>query len=174
MTKEVKEIVRKERICGDLKEMGQIAESLAGRILGKKAFIKADVIYHWAEIVGEEWSNLAKPLDIEFRKEERKKGVLLVEVASGAIALELELKSKLILAKVNTYFGYEAVERIKIIQNLEMIKNINQSSDNLEKMLVSKEEENYIMQQADAIANSNLGLALQNLGKAIFKHNKKM
>lgn len=174
MTKEVKEIVRKERICGDLKEMGQIAESLAGRILGKKAFIKADVIYHWSEIVGEEWSNLTKPLDIEFRKEERKKGVLLVEVASGAIALELELKSKLILAKVNTYFGYEAVERIKIIQNLEMIKNINQSSDNLEKMLVSKEEENYIMQQADAIANSNLGLALQNLGKAIFKHNKKM
>lgn len=174
MTKEVKGIVRKERICGDLKEMGQIAESLAGRILGKKAFIKADVICHWAEIVGEEWANLAKPLDIEFRKEERKKGVLSVEVASGAIALELELKSKLILAKVNTYFGYEAVERIKIIQNLEMIKNINQSSDNLEKMLVSKEEENYIMQQADAIVNQSLGLALQNLGKAIFKHNKKM
>ena len=55
-----------------------------------------------------------------------------------------------------------------------MIKNINQSSDNLEKMLVSKEEENYIMQQADAIVNQSLGLALQNLGKAIFKHNKKM
>ncbi len=171
--KNEKEIVSLERKCGDLRNMDAVVGAFARKILGKKAFIEADVIANWSDIVGEELAKLTKPIKIEFKKDERKGGVLHIEAASGAMALELQQKSKIVLSKVNVYFGYEAVDRLRIMQNLQIVKNISLSSDNSEKKLVSEEEENYIRQQLEGINNPELCVALDKLGRAIVINNKK-
>ncbi len=171
--KNEKEIVSSERRCGDLCSMDAVVGVFARKILGRKAFVEADVIANWGEIVGEELAKLTKPIRIDFKKDERKGGVLYIEAASGALALELQQKSKIVLSKVNVFFGYEAVERLKIMQNLQIAKELSLSSDNSEKKLVSEEEENYIRQQLKGINNQELRATLEKLGRAIVANNKK-
>lgn len=173
MMKKEKEIISLERKCGDLQNMDAVVGSFARKILGKKAFIEADVIGNWENIVGKELAGLTVPKKIEFKKDERRGGVLHIEAASGALALELQQKTKIILSKVNVFFGYEAVERLKIMQNLQVIKNTPLTSDNSEKKLVSAEEENYIRQQLEGINNSELRATLEKLGRAVIANNKK-
>lgn len=169
------EIVSEERKCGDLQNMNVVVGSFARKILGKKAFIEADIIHNWSDIVGEEIAQLSKPLRVDFKKDERRNGVLHIEAASGALALELQQKSKIIMDKVNVFFGYEAVSRLKIMQNLQIMKEEKKSlyTDNSEKKLVTEEEENYIRQQLKGINNSELSSVLEQIGQFLVANNKK-
>lgn len=173
MKKEQKEIVSSDRKCGDLRDADFVVGGFARKILGKKAFIEADVVSNWAEIAGENLAEFTKPVRIDFKRDERKGGVLHIEAANGASALEAELKSKMIIAKVNTYFGYEAIDRIKIMQNLKIMKKMVLGSDNFEKKLVSIEQENYIKEQTGKITTSELRDAVEKLGYSILGNIKK-
>ncbi len=158
---------------GDLVGLSKIVDSFARKIVGKKAFAEADVIYNWVEIVGNETASYSNPIKIDFKKGERVDGILSVETNGGAFALELQLKSKFLIDKINTYFGYNAVKGLKIIQNPTCVIKPNQDINNNEKVLVSKEEENYIKEISADIQNSELGHALQGLGRAVIASNKK-
>lgn len=173
MKKEKQDIISDERRLYDLKPMTAVLDPLARRMLGDKAFVEADIMRDWKEIVGEEWAEFSHPCGIDFKRGERKDGVLVVQVAGGGIALEMQMKQKVLIGKINTYFGYEAVSRIKIMQNAEVIKNKKQSSDNLEKKLVSKDQENYIKRQVSGIENQQLAETLEKLGCAILAESEK-
>ncbi len=166
-----KEIISQERRTDGLVNMSGLLMPLAKKMLGKKAFAEADVICNWQNIVGEDTASFSRPLKIEFKRGEKVNGCLYIETLSGAAALELQMKTKLIIEKVNTFFGYGAVQNIKILQNLQdiSVKPIN----NHEKILVSKEEESYIESAVGEVKNKNLAEALQNLGRAVIKNNKK-
>lgn len=166
-----KDFVSLDRRCGDLQGAGVVVGGFARKLLGKKAFIEADVIANWANIVGDELAELTRPIKIEFKKDERRNGVLHIEAASGALALELQQRSTMVLNKVNVFFGYDAVARLKIIQNLQLIKDVAFVSDNSEKKLVSIEEENYIKQQSAGVKNPELRSALEQLGLALISKN---
>ena len=77
------------------------------------------------------------------------------------------------LDKVNTYFGYEAVKSLRILQNPKCNISSDQSINNSEKVLVTEEEENYIKEVSSDIQNSELEHALQRLGCAVIANNKK-
>lgn len=173
MKKEDKEIVTNERRTGDLQGINSILTPLAKKMLGKKAFVEADVICAWGGIVGEELAKYSMPIRVEFKKGERTDGVLLIEVASGAFALELQLKTRLLIDKVNSFFGYNAIKDIRLIQNLLMIDENKKDIQNLEKKLVTMEEETYIRNLSENIKNSELGQALERLGRAVVINNKK-
>ena len=175
MKKEKKEIFSNERRTEDLTGMDVLLRPLARKMLGKKAFVEADVIGAWREIVGEETANFSKPMKIDFRKEERNNGTLWIEAASGAVALELQTKTKILLEKVNTFFGYAAISKIKIIQNPNVYSSLKMNSDiyNLEKKLVTPEEQNYITLLSGEVKTPELSQALEKLGKAVFINNKK-
>ena len=76
--------------------------------------------------------------------------------------------------KVNVFFGYEAVSRLKIMQNLQIMKDEKKSlsTDNSEKKLVTAKEENYIRQQLKGINNSELSSALEQIGRFLVVNNK--
>ncbi|MBR1948835.1 MAG: hypothetical protein IKA30_03470, partial [Alphaproteobacteria bacterium] len=73
----------------------------------------------------------------------------------------------------NVFFGYQAVSGIKIIQNSKQAKNITSDVVKSQKMLVTREEENYIEKTSEGLASESLSEALQNLGRAIFNDNRK-
>lgn len=170
---EEKEIVSGQRKTGDLQNMGKILGPLARKMLGKKAFAEADILCNWPEIAGEELAAFAIPQKIEFKKGERTGGVLFVKVAGGAFALELQLRSKLLIGRVNMFFGYEAVNRLKIVQNPAVAFKGKTSIHNPEKKLVTEEEETYIKSLSEDIQSSELSEALQRLGCAVMANNKK-
>ena len=171
--KDKKEIITAERRTHDLSNMRDFLAPFAHKLLGKKAFAEADVLCHWPEIVGEETASYAKPLRIDFKKNERTGGVLWIETAGGAFALEIQLKERIVLEKVNTFFGYEAVNSLRIMQNAASFGQTKAPIHNFEKTLVTAEEENYIESLSEGIKDKNLEQALQKLGRAIVVDNKK-
>ena len=169
-----------EEICQSRNANGfnTLASSLlpiVRKILGKKGMITADLIAMWGQIVGTEVANYCEPEKVEFRKGEKTDGVLRLKVSSGASALEIKHREKSIVEKVNSFFGYGVISKIKLIQNINFIPKV-QGVDKIfeqQKMLVSKEEENYIRQQVKDIENEGLREKLFNLGKRVFNENRK-
>ena len=171
--KEKKEIFTTERKTGDLKNISGVLEPLAKKLIGKKAFAEADVVCNWENIAGKDTASYSKPSKIEFKKDERTGGTLFIETYSGAFALELQTKSKILIDKVNVFFGYNAVSNIKIIQNSKPSINLVQDVIKEQKVLVTDEEENYIEMATEGLESENLSDVLKKLGRAIFNDNKK-
>ena len=95
-------------------------------------------------------------------------------VLSGAFALEIQQREPQILEKINTFFGYTAITKLKIIQNScpENFLLSKNPIDNLKNFLVSEEEQNYITEIVKDVENKDLRQHLENLGKAVFGNKK--
>ncbi|MBR7158732.1 MAG: DUF721 domain-containing protein [Alphaproteobacteria bacterium] len=89
---------------------------LAKPVLGKKGFSDIDIIVNWEDIIGTKTAQYVHPLKLAFPKGKRDNAVLHVAVAGGAFAAELSHNKLTVLAKINTFFGYQAVSDIKIKQ----------------------------------------------------------
>jgi hypothetical protein len=73
------------------------------------------MVTDWAAIVGETIAERSLPLRLSFTGGERREGTLHVRV-SGALALELQHLEPQVLERINGYFGYRAVGRLRIHQ----------------------------------------------------------
>lgn len=173
MEKEIPEIKRESQTKG-LSSLSKSILPLAKQVLGKKGFVEVDILTNWGNIVGEELAQYSFPQKIDFKRGEKNNGILLLSVPAGAFALEIKHREKFILEKINTYFGYNAVSGLKIIQNnnlsLDGIKEFKHSET--KKTLVTPEEENYIKSLTKDLNNSELKEILIKLGQSVFNDNK--
>ena len=142
--------------------------------IGKQGLIEMKILTAWGSIVGDDLAAYSIPEKISFSKDKRDNGTLHLLVASGAYALHIGHKTSIILEKINTFFGYNAVSQIKISQNEAPFTHHEETifEDKNDKKLVSEQEQNYIIEVTKDIKNPELKKHLQNLGKNIFKQNK--
>lgn len=167
--------VSNERKTYDLRAAGQMIMPLVKKVLGKKGFVEIDVITNWDKIVGEELAEFVFPQKIEFKCGEKNNGTLHVCVPSGAFALEIQHREKYIVNKINTYFGYNAVNSLKIMQNSALCLNAEETEKSYQPRppaLVSPQEEKYIKELSADVENSSLQEALEKLGRSVMSHNK--
>ena len=85
------------------------------RTLGRHGLAEGGLVTDWRSVVGEMIAERSVPLRLSFSGDERRDGTLHVRVA-GALALELQHLEPQVLARINGYFGYRAVARLKIHQ----------------------------------------------------------
>lgn len=85
-------------------------------VFGRHGFAEGALVTDWPAIVGAAIAHFTLPVRIRFPAKERNDGTLIVKVASGAFALEMQHLEPLILEKINGYFGWNAVARLKLIQ----------------------------------------------------------
>src|SRR5215510_11212248 len=85
------------------------------KILGRHGLAEGGLVADWASIVGATIAGCSLPLRLSFTGGERRDGTLHVRVA-GALALELQHLEPQVLERINGYFGYRAVGRLKIHQ----------------------------------------------------------
>jgi hypothetical protein len=109
------------------------------------------------------------PQRLNFRRDERTNGCLELLVLGGAFALEIKQREAQILEKINTYFGYTAVDRLKIIQcsNPDNFL-LKKPQDNPKKNLVSLADKCYVTELVKDIDNQKLRETLENIGLAVF------
>jgi len=99
-----------------LKALAGTLPKVASRALGRRGFADAGLISDWQKIVGGELAQSCAPLRLTFQQpRERREGTLLLRVEPG-IALELQHLAPLLVERINTYFGYRAVARLKFQQ----------------------------------------------------------
>lgn len=148
---------------------------LAKKLFGKNGFVELDIITNWKAIIGENIAEFVHPQSIEFKRGQKTGGTLYVCVDSGAFATEISHKQQFIIEKINTYFGYGAVEKIKIIQAQASETNDKKQAPltGEKKTLVTLKEQNYIDEQTADIKDEDLRHILQKLGNNIFMQEEK-
>ena len=93
--------------------VSRLTERLTRTALGKRGFTGAEVIARWPEIVGADLAVHACPLQIKYPKGRNGGATLLLRVSSSAAASLLQLKTPVIIERVNRFFGYGAVVRVE-------------------------------------------------------------
>lgn len=89
---------------------GTVGEAAAGR-----GFAVPDVLTRWAEIVGDHLAGLCLPLKVSYARD-RSLGATLIVHVEGARAPEVEHLAPRILERVNQFYGYRAISRVKLTQ----------------------------------------------------------
>lgn len=172
MSKNVLYSESQERKTRDLQAVSRTILPFAKAILGKKGFVEVDMIANWDKIIGDELAEYVLPQKIDFPRGERSNGTLVAAVPGGAFALEVQHREKIILARVNAYFGYNAVSRFKIVQNSALFEAEQKSVQRVQKNLVTNEEENYIKELSGDIRNQALQEMVEKLGRSVISNNK--
>ena len=75
----------------------------------------------WDAIVGAELGRQTLPMKLAFAPGARAGGTLHI-AAAGALALELQHLEPQVLERINGHFGYRAVERIRLVQDVARVE----------------------------------------------------
>ena len=139
-------------------------DKVARQSAGKDWGLYANLLDHWAEIVGTEYARVSTPVKISFpyqpNEARRKNGVLTVRLPKG-LTMEFSFKADLIRQRINTYFGYEAFARIALDASTlppPVIKPIKK---------IAPEALQAVKDKASSIENNELREALERFGEAM-------
>jgi hypothetical protein len=91
-----------------------VAERVTRPVFGRHGFAGGALLVDWPAIVGSAVAAHTMPVRIKFPPKERSNGVLEIKVASSAFSTELQHLEPLIIERVNGYFGWQAVTRLRL------------------------------------------------------------
>lgn len=84
----------------------------------KHGFQSADLLSHWAVIVGEDIARLCLPERISWSRPKEAgtapAGTLTLKAAPGR-ALDIQYKAELVRERINAYLGYAAIAKVKVV-----------------------------------------------------------
>ncbi|MEI6557662.1 MAG: DciA family protein [Rhodospirillaceae bacterium] len=91
-----------------------ILPALTGKALGRRGLAFGGLLAEWPSIVGPRMADRTSPYRIVFPHGQRENAVLHLRVAT-AVALDIQHLEPQIIERINTFFGYKAVARLKLI-----------------------------------------------------------
>ncbi len=94
--------------------VARFVESLTRRALGGRGFAEASIITEWETIVGAERAADCRPDRLTFPQGRRSGGTLHLRVTSTS-APEIQHDAPRLIERINRYFGYAAVARLKLM-----------------------------------------------------------
>ena len=148
------------------KTIGTNVTKIVKPLISKRGFGNTEIINNWVNIVGDKLAQNITPQKISYNRNSNVDGVLLLRVNSSSVALEIQYIEKQIVNKINTYFGFSAIGRIKIIQGpiptpekkiVDKIKTVA-NTDKIE-----------LERKLNSVKDPDLRVALAALGTAIIK-----
>jgi len=95
--------------------LGSLLPKVARPVLGRQGLAAGGIVADWPSIVGVQLAECCVPMRLVFPPGERSAGTLHLRV-QGSLALELQHLEPVVLERINGYFGYRAVVRLRIQQ----------------------------------------------------------
>mgnify|MGYP001301870848 CR=1 FL=1 len=143
------------------------------KLLSKFGKVEYIISTKWKAIVGDFFSNYSEPLkvtsiqkNVKDFNESHKDKILHVNV-SPAAALEFQHLKNKILEKINSFFGYKAINGIKIHQKMIGKKPSDLKKLRNEKKINLNEKKTKILNTIEKINDKELEKSLFNLGISI-------
>lgn len=106
--------------------VGSFVPTLTKKAFEKFGFSAATLITDWARIAGAELAGYTVPDKIKWPRggesvatdddESERRGATLILRVDPARALDVEYRTRQIMDRINSYFGYRAVETIRLVQ----------------------------------------------------------
>ena len=143
-------------------KIGDIKIPHLNNFLKKRGFIQDKIISSWSDLIGD-FKNFTSPSQIKFPKNKFDEGVLFIKVKSG-IGPEVDMRSKDIINKINSMFGYKAINKIKIVNGDFVFENESKNTQ----IKKTKIDARFI-KKIKEIKNDNLANALISIGNYINK-----
>lgn len=84
-------------------------------LFGKRGFADGAVVTDWPVIVGATLAAHSAPEKIVYPSAERRGGTLHLRIDSGGLATELQHLEPVLVERINGYFGYRAIARLRFI-----------------------------------------------------------
>jgi len=139
----------------------------------KRGFASLDLLSAWPDIVGDRYADRVRPVrlawprqtgETSFGEAESIPAATLLVHADGATALLLSHETGQILSRINTFFGWQAVDRIKILQRPVAVKKTppKKALRNL-----TNGEEKALEDKLSDVENDRLRAALKKLGAQV-------
>ncbi|MEQ1495767.1 MAG: DUF721 domain-containing protein [Novosphingobium sp.] len=100
---------------GATRSIGELMPEIGRTAFRKFGFIQSSVVTRWAEIVGERHARVCTPESIRFPHGEKSGGILQLVVVPAHAPLIAHVEPE-IIERVNRFFGYNAVSRVKLRQ----------------------------------------------------------
>ena len=142
---------------------GSILRRATANALRRRGFGEGEVIARWADIVGPELAALTAPEKLQQRRGDLAGAVLHIRVA-GAAAVELQHKAPMVLERINGFYGYRAVDRLKLVQGPLPVPEVVSRPV---KRAVTGAESAAIKSRASGTKSETLRQALERLGTSI-------
>ena len=153
----------------------QIAAT-ARTVFKARGFQQDHIVRHWPEIVGGSLSGLSMPEKLAFPRTKanesprRSEGATLTVRVDGPGALEFAHQEPQILERINSYYGYQAVTRIKLVQApLPLPK----PSRKRRIAILSPSEEETLRSETAKIQSDTLRESLETLGRRVLGSQKR-
>jgi hypothetical protein len=108
-----------------VRAVGSFVPKLTGKVFEKYGFHTAEIMTNWATVAGADVAQWSEPERIRWPRAasvetednaKGREGATLVLRVDPARALDIEYRAKSIIEHINRYFGYKAVETLKIVQ----------------------------------------------------------
>jgi hypothetical protein len=137
----------------------------------KRGFASVDIVTAWPDIVGERYGSRVQPDKLIWPRqpelsdpEKPPLPATLVVHTDGATALMLSHDSSQVIERINTFYGWAAIGRIKILQ-----KPVRTKRPEPPKPLrsLTKREEEKLDKSLEGVENDRLREALKKLGAQV-------
>lgn len=151
-----------------MRPLSEATARVSNQSYGKKYISLGRIINQWNEIVGEDLSDKAYPIKINYRKASggsKNPSATLDIATSGAHATTLHYQKGVILEKINRVFGNDWITDIKFVTVTDNDRNFPEIR-RVPKPL-SQNDKKYLIEVLDEIDDLGIKERLENLGKAI-------
>ncbi len=110
-----------------VKAVGTFVPALTKKAFEKFGFSAATLITDWARIAGAElaqytipdklkWPRGGEAIGVDDEDDSTRRGATLILRVDPARALDVEYRARQIMDRINSYFGYRAVETVRLVQ----------------------------------------------------------
>jgi hypothetical protein len=144
------------------RRLSRTVSTIAGKALGRKGLGFGQLLAQWDTIVGPDLAGWTRPAKLSFPRGQQGDATLTVETV-GARAIELQHQLPQLIERVNSFFGWAAVARIKLLQAMPAMPPV-QSHD---LRPLSVEETKEVAAVVAHVEDPLLKAALESLGRRI-------
>ena len=149
------------KIIQGLRSFKDILPSKVKRLINKKGQIYSETLDNWRYFVGNDLFDISFPKS--FKNENRIGSSSLTVMIKRGNEINFEYSKNLIIEKINSFFGYEAVQNIKLVSFEEKNKEFK------EKQNVNDVTKNKYKKQIYDIKNEKIKSSLIELSKVYKK-----
>lgn len=144
-------------------------DRLLGAVLGptarRRGFAEAAILSDWAAIVGPTLAGRCQPTRVEFPRGRYRGGTLELHARGGA-ALEIQHLAPQLVERINGFFGYPAIRRLRLVQAAPAPRAVQPPAAPARPL--SATDELALRRSIGTLADRPLGAALLGLGRAVY------
>ena len=144
-----------------LRSFKDILPSKIKKIINKKGQIYSETLDNWRNFVGNDLFNISFPKS--YKNENKLRSSCLTVMVKRGNEVNFEYSKNIVIEKINSFFGYEAVKSIKLVSFEEISEKF------IEKQRLDNVTKNKYKKQISGIKNEKIKNSLSELSRVYKK-----